>query len=260
MTVISSNTLFHFTNSTNNIISILETGFSPRFCLEQFGPELFIGQIDYMETAIPMTCFCDIPLSQIENHLEFYGFYGIGLSKDWGQKNGVTPISYIHENSTQVKYLKLAGTTIFMLFKNPKLLDILPKDQNPLISIFELAAFFKQYKGKMWRNNQYVEKRFYDEREWRYVPFLNEMGAHYRLSKDQFLNKGIELAAANQMIAEKCPLKFKFSDIKYLIVKKESEMATLSDALDSMTNIYTDDQRKILKTKIISTEQIIEDF
>jgi hypothetical protein len=42
MAVISSNTLFHFTNSAEGIINIIKNGFAPKFCLEELGPDLFL--------------------------------------------------------------------------------------------------------------------------------------------------------------------------------------------------------------------------
>ena len=260
MSIISSNTLFHFTDSADKIINILKNGFAPRFCLEEIGYDLFFDMDNKKETAVPMTCFCDLPLSRIDKHLEFYGSYGIGLSKDWGKLKGLTPLTYIHENSTQINYLKQVGTLIGGAFTNTDIFDNLPMEKNPLIALFELSGFYKPYSGQMWRINKYVEKRFYDEREWRYVPFINKKdGPHYRLSKEEFLND-IKRASANDTIAKDFSLNFKCEDIKYIIVKKESEMIALFDALDSMKDIFSDYEMKILKTKIISTEQILEDF
>jgi hypothetical protein len=135
----------------------------------------------------------------------------------------------------------------------------IPLEKNPLVALFELAGFFKPYTGQMWRINKYVEKRFYDEREWRYVPFINVKDLQYRLDKEEFLNN-IKRASANEVIGEKFILKFSFTDVKYLIVHKESEMVALSDALDSMDTIYSKEEIKVLKTKIISSEQIKDDF
>lgn len=259
MAVISSNTLFHFTNSAEKIINIIRNGFTPRFCLEKFGDDFLFETENKDEMAIPMTCFCDLPLSQIDNHLEFYGSYGIGLSKDWGKQKGLTPLTYIHDNSTQIKYLKqIANLTKNVMFKVDGL-EKSPLEENPIYALFELSGFYKPYHGEMWRINKYVDKRFYDEREWRYVPFINNKEIHTRLSKDEFLND-IKRASANDIIAEDYSLKFKCEEVKYIIVRKESEMIALFDAIDSMSNQFSESERKILKTKIISTEQILEDF
>lgn len=259
MSVISSNTLFHFTNSADKIINIIKQGFAPRFCLEELGYDLFFDTENKDETAVPMTCFCDLPLSKIDKHLEFYGSYGIGLSKEWGKQKGLTPLTYIHDNSTQIKYLKQLGKLIGDYSKS-EMFAKLPMEKNPVVALFELSGFYKPYNGEMWRINKYVDKRFYDEREWRYVPFINsKKGTHYRLSKEEFLNE-IKRASANEIIAKDYSLEFKCEDIKYIIVNKESEMIALFDAFDAMSDRFSENERKILKTKIISTEQILQDF
>jgi hypothetical protein len=258
MSVISSNTLFHFTNSAEKIINIIKNGFVPKFCLEELGCDIFFDTKSKDETAIPMTCFCDLPLSQIDNHLEFYGSYGIGLSKEWGKKNGLTPLTYIHDNSTQIKYLKQLGNLIVNAVSQIDMKGV-SMEKNPITALFELSGFYKPYSGQMWRINKYVDKRFYDEREWRYVPFLNNKGIHYRLSKDEFLNE-IKRASANDTIAKDYSLEFTCEEVKYIIVSKETEMIALFDAIDSMSYKFSADEQKILKTKIISTEQILEDF
>lgn len=58
---VSSNTLFHFTNSIDNIENILINDFVPHYSLEK----IMVGRIIF-EFAFPMVCFCDIPLSQIK--------------------------------------------------------------------------------------------------------------------------------------------------------------------------------------------------
>jgi hypothetical protein len=91
---ISSNTLFHFTINMDHIISILEEGFRPNLSLE----DLSCLQLE-QKLAIPMVSFCDIPLSQTKLHMKHYGYYAIGLSKSWGQKNGVNPVLYTYQGS-----------------------------------------------------------------------------------------------------------------------------------------------------------------
>ena len=85
---ISANTLFHFTSSLDNLTGILINDFYPRYCLEDFS--------DFLEhkyrIAIPMVSFCDIPLSQIHNHIKYYGGYALGLKKEWGRRNKISPI------------------------------------------------------------------------------------------------------------------------------------------------------------------------
>ncbi len=97
---ISANALFHFTNSYERLISILSNNFYPRYCIEDMS--IIVDDYEdfrYNEVAIPMVCFCDIPLSQITNHTSVYGNYGIGLTKEWGINKGLNPIMYSLNNS-----------------------------------------------------------------------------------------------------------------------------------------------------------------
>jgi hypothetical protein len=100
---VSSNTLFHFTDSAENLIRILENDFLPRFCLEEL--ELFRkGDTPLIDMAIPMVCFCDLPLSNIGEQLSAYGNYGIGMSKEWGIRQGINPVLYLTPNSDFHKF------------------------------------------------------------------------------------------------------------------------------------------------------------
>lgn len=264
---LSSNTLFHFTNNAENLMEILSSGFKPRFCLEQFGmSDLLLNELEKasivseenFEEAFPMTCFCDLPISHIASHLEFYGSYGIGLTKDWAMKNGLTPLTYVHPNSSQINYLRSLAKLIWAATSGKKL----ESHKDPRYQLFELSGFFKPYEGEMWRINKYVTKRFYDEREWRYIPFIipeseEEFTEDYRLNKEEFLNE-VKRAKANKYIAENHPLKFDFSDIKYIIIKSDSEAEAMTEAINSLS--FSSTQKNILVTKIISTQQIKEDF
>jgi hypothetical protein len=102
---ISANTLFHFTSKLDYITNILTNEFTPRYCMESFG--YLNEENNLLEIALPMVCFCDIPLSQIRNHIKNYGGYAIGLLKEWGISNGINPVMYSLPDSlsTQINYI-----------------------------------------------------------------------------------------------------------------------------------------------------------
>lgn len=95
-----SDNLFHFTKSIEFLKGILLRGFYPRHCLED---TRWLG-VDLDFLAYPMVCFCDIPISRILEHTAFYGEYGLGLTRDWGLRNHLTPVIYAPQGSviTQV--------------------------------------------------------------------------------------------------------------------------------------------------------------
>jgi Putative abortive phage resistance protein AbiGi, antitoxin len=258
---LSSNTLFHFTNSAERLISILKHEFKPRYCLEDVGyiiPEHFGND----ELAIPMVCFCDIPLSKIKYHLSFYGNFGIGLSKEWGVRNNISPLTYINKQSAYMTFLSNILTASFdghnKETPNGKLLD------SVRLNALNLIRYYKPYEGKFWRNGAYLEKvRFYDEREWRYVPEveINSSNDNLRfwINKKDYLDE-IYRSDLNERLSEKYKLQFEPNDIKYIIVETEAQIPSIIRAVEQIKGKYDKETIKVLLTRIVSKEQIIEDY
>lgn len=98
---LSSDSLYTY-SSFENIKLILENGLRHSLNTEKYPYKEF-------EHKNFIVSFCDILPTQVEYHRSIYGKYGIALSKEWGIRNGVTPVRYIHENSrgAQEKYTKL---------------------------------------------------------------------------------------------------------------------------------------------------------
>lgn len=72
MSTPNTKSLFHYTRRKKDFIGILKNGFSYTYCLEEWG--------NYKK-AIPMICFCDIPLSRVNLHKRVYGSFAIALTK-----------------------------------------------------------------------------------------------------------------------------------------------------------------------------------
>ncbi len=124
---LSSDTLFHYTASFDKIKKILIEGFKPNYSLENF--EFLFEDSDNIKNHhfIPMVCFCDIPLSNAKDHINSYGKYAIGLSKEWGEINGLNPVMYISNNSKVIRNFKYA-------YDNYNELDIqIEKEKNDLL-------------------------------------------------------------------------------------------------------------------------------
>lgn len=115
----STKFLFHYTPEFENLLGIIEKGF--KYC--EFEEDLpftmskhsFFSKfndtdlIRYFQPVVRV-CFCDIPFDSIEDHKNQYGSYCIGMSKDWGMNNGITPVRYIHKYSPDIqneRYIKL---------------------------------------------------------------------------------------------------------------------------------------------------------
>ena len=236
---ISSNTLFQFTSQRDTLEKILDSKFLwPRYCTEYFWKEY--------RFSLPMTCLCDIPLSQIATHIKHYGKFGIGISKDWANK--------VHELSTVI-YTR----TNSILYK--EVLSVLKKhfsgEELSAGEIFLLSRV-KKYSGNTYCSpngkRELVRKvRFYDEREWRFVPA--------KLSSSDICvekNQDIKPSSGDNDKTKGYP-QFEYSNIRYLIVKDDSERVRLIDYIDDRLKNKTNNIT-LLKSKILTVKQIEEDF
>lgn len=249
MSPLSSNTLFHFTSSSANLVSILETEFRPHYALEDYS--LVVGETNPSvdpRVGLPMVSFCDIPLSQTHAHMETYGRYCIGLAKTWGMSLRVSPVLYTYPRAAttdaviglHVRIEELEGTVL---------------DNAPFSSEKErFLCFTKPYQGRLPRHGDRLV-RFYDEREWRYVP----PGPWPPLTASDFDRAG-RVAAANHDVSH-FRLSFNPSDIRYLVVATEDEILGMVEEVRRIKSPrYSSSDIDILCTRIIAADQIAADF
>ncbi|MED8860686.1 abortive infection system antitoxin AbiGi family protein, partial [Escherichia marmotae] len=85
--------LFHFTDK-DGLLNILEHTFKISYARERIQ-----GKNEIREFGIPMVSFCDIKLSDLKDHIDKYGDYGIGLNKAWANSKGLNPVWYVSKNS-----------------------------------------------------------------------------------------------------------------------------------------------------------------
>lgn len=98
---VQADTLFSFTSAVEYLIGYLQKSMiSPRYCDENIS---YLGIRKIKKIAFPMKCFCDINLHRLEDHLAWYGYYGIAFSKEWGMQNKIQPVQYINPDSVLCK-------------------------------------------------------------------------------------------------------------------------------------------------------------
>lgn len=269
---ITANTLFHFTDSRKNIENILETRFHPTYCKETIQFEAVIEDFYF-----PMVSFCDIPLFLSKNHIGKYGNYGIGMSKQWGIKNRLNPVLYIEDNSSIAQEINESYNNLKELTDELQaLVDKIKNDKdNPLYKnilstiekvlpysnfSFRLIQFVKNYQGDLVRKNKTINNyRFYDEREWRFIPKLSDESIKWNLKEDEFAKyRG---SGSQKPLLSNVTLDFSASDIKFLIVKSESDIPKLMRRISSIDNLARNaDEIDVLFTKILTVEQLTYDF
>jgi hypothetical protein len=244
---VSSSVLFHFTKSMDDLKSILKHGFFPHYC-----PEYTIDPVDKKASytgrpplrAVPLVCFCDLPLSLIRKHLEEYGTFGIGLKKQWGVKNGMMPVIYTHHKAqTRQPLSRLAARAKRM------------NDETVTTDLMLLAAYTKPFVGAAWRNNKVQHKvQFYDEREWRYVP-IAPSGDPLFLGRDEYTNT-FRKTALHRRFKSKYAIPIYPDDIQYLIVPSDNHILPLHKYLK---RLYSQEDAILVTTAIMTIDCIHED-
>jgi hypothetical protein len=246
---LSSNSIIHFTKSKESLKGILRDNFKISYCLES----IYFDD-NPLEYAVPMVSFCDIPLSEVKQHITKYGAYGIGLTKEWASRQKMNPVLYVE------RYSLLANS--YMTFYN-KYLTETKKVRGSLElhekCVVDILRYIKNYQNDLIRGGQVIKNyRFSDEREWRYVLDYNETSnfiltdIEYRTEEQKsFFNSSLE----------KYRLEFTPNDIKYVIIESEHEIPEFVDILrSSKGNKYTYNDVERLLTRLITTEQIVQDF
>ncbi|MDO9186857.1 MAG: abortive infection system antitoxin AbiGi family protein [Bacteroidia bacterium] len=244
---LSTNSLIHFTKTKGSLIGILKDHFKIKYCLEKFKTPK-----GSFSAAIPMVSFCDIPLSEIKNHINNYGSYGIGLKKKWANQNELNPVIYIDTHSSLGSNLRFG----FEHYLKGKMLNDFSEIDHCLM---DTLRYIKNYEHDLNRKGKTIKNyRFSDEREWRYVPNKTECKS-IALTPD-FYSSQVQKDHFNNLISQ-LRLKFKPDDITYIIVKKETEISDIVKTLNDIKweNISVQEIDR-LKTRIITSEQINTDF
>lgn len=81
----NASSLFHFTDSFENLKAIIRDGIRFSYSYEEYDFENIPQdeRPDFKGVAIPMICFCNTPLSRVENHARVYGKYHIAFDKEF---------------------------------------------------------------------------------------------------------------------------------------------------------------------------------
>lgn len=253
MSRLSPSSLFHFTPHLKNLLGILDNTFYPRYCYERFDL-LDNDEQPFVDDAFPMVCFCDIPLSQLMSHINTYGKYGLGMSKEWGIREGLNPVIYFNKNSRLAKRLSIITN------------NTLWRDDPTAQAFHEAMLYFKPYEGTLYRDGRSLREnvRFYDEHEWRYIPDRSIMiNNNIQTSMQAHIYRNTEeLANANRKLeTDETKLSFNADDIKYVIINGENQINKMVDALRQIKgDRYDSGTIDRLTSRIITAKQIQDDF
>lgn len=277
---ISSNLLFHLTDKIETLKSILSDKFYGSFCIETL-------HFDNTEDKlfVPMISFCDIPLVILSNKTK-YGEFGLGMTKEWGIKNQLNPVLYVEKKSS------LSHSIVQSSIGSHLLLDILEPELDKIDSeldkmieaqnnnsldiakfkgvydetirqrqLYNVVAhiryslcFTKHYSDDLVRNNITTPNyKFYDEREWRYLPKLGSPIFNSIRSLDDYNNWRSQ--TENKPILNDVSLSFNYQDIEFILVEKKSDEDKIREFIKSLSR-FNESEKLSLYSKIISFEKI----
>jgi len=255
---LSSNSLFHFTSRLDTLSLILAGGFYGSFCKEvlHYKKEAFT-------LIVLMISFCDIPLKTISLHTK-YGKYGIGLNKDWGIEHQLNPVLYLEKNSALADSLirSLYTSRSITAIINPQLKQIRNKigeitnnkNYNPVQKntkleelqdelrqyddlannmrhIIHSIFYTKHYSDALERNGEIInDHRFYDEREWRFLPEFQSLISSLHISERQYKEWRGDIRKPKPILTN-VNLPFRLTDIEYIIVEKKDEIKVIRDII-----------------------------
>lgn len=244
-----SNTLFHFTKSKETLFKIFRNGYWPRFCLEDIRWQGF-PEIDFV--AFPMVCFCDIPIARISEHIAFYGGYGLGMKREWAEKNNLNPVFYISPGAGVSQCLQDIAFQIAETSTEDSDKDNVFKHYRYLVS------HTKPTSGEMILvSGDPVTKEFYLESEWRYVPQKKEIPSH--LGKKAFEEEE-KLRSSNESSLEYGALEFLPTDVSYVFVPKDSDIPNIINFMQNELDQFPNADLKVLFSRVISIESINRDI
>lgn len=287
MNPISASSLLHFTNGIEALKGILEKGFRFSYCYEEYNnvivfnnehkehANFFIGSNGTKRgVAIPMICFCDIPLLRAQEHAECYGKYIIGIDKNYAETlyQNLNPVLYLSSNRMDLSLCDISTSKDNFKYE---------RTYNYNQSVNYLIAYSKRYRGfDLYRNKEVC---FYDEREWRIIiPNSDEIDGLSWLWNVEFKSKKefkeyIRPYNEKLQSSETAYLRFiKFQEegdenhfgnfITHIVVSEDKEIPDLIKYILNTKNILfgyeniSEDTRMTLISKITSFERIEKDF
>lgn len=275
-----TSSVFHFTAQYELLKKIIKQGIIPNYCEE----DLSFDETDFC-VGIPMACFCDIPITLLDEHTGRYGKYGVALTKEWARKNGLNPVMYITNNEVIRSVYYYHENVQAMLNDEQSMVNGLwmgcgPGNINRRLCAGEIAqrlgalqehfinlhiiGYLKKYDSNTTNN--------YEENEWRYlVPendetkwFWSREGYMKWSNPDNKTKEEVKKPAPSPNLCQHT-LKFETKDISYILVKDATYKARMIQLIKKLTSVggnkITDAHlRDDLISKVITLEQVKRDF
>lgn len=253
-------TLFHFTDNYTALKNILRK----RFFKVSYANETIVGLNAERNFGIPMVSFCDIRLSQLNEHTKKYGQYGLGMSKKWAIESGLNPVNYLNHNCTVFSYFnarcqQMNRALRRISMKDGKTSDLYQIELKKYRDIINVMRYMKNYEAPLVRKGVMVNDnyRFANESEWRYIPDIRTDIVPIKIILDEIdpdwkFKANLEIEKHKEAF-----LSFDYSHIKYIFVKNERMARNM---IKFIMSTFEDSDSPQLISKIFISSQVFDDL
>lgn len=248
--IISTASVSHFTKF-NTICKILKTRcFLPHYCLENYDymnwDKVIAMNVSALEEPLvmanPIVCFTDLPHDKWKIHKRHYGTCVITLKEKWKLYNQLSPVIYLTKKDLLSNSLIPQCIRINILYS-----EELKRQNNPFANKYLNFANLLFIYLKLYEDNEY---KYYDEREWRFVPWQGLDGLPLCLSKEVFDDPIKRDFYNREMWKDKRNLLFfDFDDIDLIEVKTNNQKDKIVEILTKNYGVT-----KVQANKIINVE------
>lgn len=259
---LSSNNITHYTKDFTILTKMLDGDIYGSYCKEVLR---YNGEV--IPRIIPMISFCDMPIKTYANIGSPYGKFAISLSKEWATENKLTPVLYIDKGSrlldNLVTSMKNSLTTLHIagqiLKQNSKNVAISKNINKSLEYLSYSLMYTKHYEDELVREDYHNPNyRFYDEREWRYIPEFDCAVCELKKTEEEYTAwRG---TSKDKPMLEQVKLSFKASDIENIIVENNEYRDLLIEHIKESKLNFTATSKEILISKILTIQQIEQNF
>lgn len=217
--------LYHCTDFESLFNILKSEAFWPSYCYER--TEYLNEPTNF---AFAMVCFADLLDVEVKTHLKkFKKNCFIQMNKEWAKNNGLSNVIYYNRESVV--------SALFLCMINDiaeRMLHTHKEISNEVRFTSMMMAYFKQYEGYYWndKKNQWSQDKtqFYTEREWRYVPLVQNYEAFY-LDPEEFHDKDFREKKRNELIKHGYTLDFTWNDIESIGVHNKKQREFIIDFL-----------------------------
>lgn len=122
----------------------------------------------------------------------------------------------------------------------------------------QILSNIKPLEGKIIFSGDPVDKEFYQENEWRFVPRGGDTIPAW-LAKEVF-DDAKQLDSYNTLTKENYSLKVSPKDIKYIFVKRDSDIPEIINFVQTDMDSFSGSDLKILMSRVVSLDSLIDDL